>query len=907
MYIELSHYFLLLAISFAPSSFRLFSIPFCLKDFILFYYLIFTCSLFGILSGYVCSDFGFYNIFTNSNINTPLFYKISATWSNHEGSLLLWCWLLSFSGFLFLLLLKESNFLRVRQGLSKKFSRLSMKRANLIKAYSLSLFDWLLQKKCLSKERQQNISSYFNEWQKSLPFLFNGQTISSPDCFVQKWTLPFNKSTKKWIYQYENTTNQQKKQVVTVSTITYFIYNFILFFFTAFLVYTSNPFLKIPFPCNYSIAELNPVLQDPILAIHPPCIYAGYVASAICFSLTMSILFGVKIFFSQQDKKVKAEGASLKDLHFAEARSPLNQPKVIQLNYDGRSSERCKKENYIERQLTSFYKGAQQNSWKLIRIWTLMCWSFLTFGILLGSWWAYHELGWGGWWFWDPVENASLEPWLLTTASIHSITQQRLTSWTLILTSSAFLLSILGTFFVRSGLLASVHSFATDSTRGVSLLFFLIFTILIFLLFFSRYRKSILNKTAKDDKQISKIQPKVGRPIEQILFLQNFFFCIICAVVLCGTGAPLLFQWFSSRDVSTGAPFYNNTLIPLFTSIFVMLVYTHYTQLKPKEIWFKKINFYSLFLKSWARKFIQIIIITCTISNFFALYHFFGFSLLESTYGTLSFLLIWNLILLTKNSANLFDKIDLESKFQPSRLIARKVRFFQKSMKIAHSGIVLFITGILFSTSKKIQFTQLMDKGSEIRLGSNICCLRSIDQNYGPTFQSICGNILVYQKKGQNLDEKFFEALTKALLNQNGSIIKTSLFKPADLSYSTPFQSFDFRSNQRFEKFLNWLFRTNKLNTGFNDLENFNHLSMFPEKRFFFTNKSLTTTKVAIHTNLFTDFYSLIGTGSFETGWFTTIMKLPFIFCIWLGFLLGTIGGTNQIKRLLKPSKIDWF
>ena len=133
--------------------------------------------------------------------------------------------------------------------------------------------------------------------------------------------------------------------------------------------------------------------------------------------------------------------------------------------------------------------------WKLIRIWALFSWSFLTIGILLGSWWAYHELGWGGWWFWDPVENASLMPWLLATACIHSITKPKLNNWTIICTQATFLLSIMGTFFVRSGLLSSVHSFATDSTRGLYLLAFLLLitsiSFLNWLLFCSNTRRKL--------------------------------------------------------------------------------------------------------------------------------------------------------------------------------------------------------------------------------------------------------------------------------------------------------------------------------------------------------------------------------------------------------------------------------
>jgi len=204
-----------------------------------------------------------------------------------------------------------------------------------------------------------------------------------------------------------------------------------------------------------------------------------------------------------------------------------------------------------------------------------------------------------------------------------------------------------------------------------------------------------------------------------------------------------------------------------------------------------------------------------------------------------------------KKKASLLNT-KIQSKNQPSRLIT----FFKQvalakgkgtlAMITAHIGIIIFITGIILSNTFKSQFTQLMHYGSLIRIGSEYCCLRSIDHAYAPTYHSICGNLLVT--------------------------------KPADLA------SF---ASQPSEPFLR-------------------NLCMFPEKRFFYSNQELTTTKVAIHTNIFTDFYGLIGTGSLETGWYTTIMKLPFIFCIWLGFLLGTVGGVLALKKRLQKSKLKW-
>lgn len=207
------------------------------------------------------------------------------------------------------------------------------------------------------------------------------------------------------------------------------------------------------------------------------------------------------------------------------------------------------------------------DSWQQVRLWVLIGWCFLTLGILLGSWWAYAELGWGGWWFWDPVENASLMPWLCATACLHSVSVPRLNSWSLFLNMATFVFSILGTFLVRSGLLASVHSFATDETRGLVLLCFVMCITAIsgrnWFVYINR-SKRLLYKTR----------------IEQVLQLQNMFLCIICAVVLGFTAAPICFQWLLTRDVSTGAPLFNGTIVPLCGGVLLLLVYVHYAPLR---------------------------------------------------------------------------------------------------------------------------------------------------------------------------------------------------------------------------------------------------------------------------------------------------------------------------------------
>jgi cytochrome c biogenesis factor len=434
---ELGHYFLVLSISVALTN-KLRPVAVSL------YFFLFTISFFGILFCYIPSDFSNYNVFTNSNANAPLFYKISGTWSNHEGSLLLWCWMLSFYGFLFCYPARPSN-------VSEQ-----------------------------AKRRED----------KNIYFLFSSGG-------------PYQRSI--------SIMDEQQ------------IYKSIALFFPIFLLASSNPFVRISFLCTKSLAELNPVLQDPILAIHPPCIYAGYVASAIGFCLCLSGIIN---------------GPPLKNIFLFFGRFPGKPGKDPTPEMAGRfphmrtascvsfgslaDGERAKS---VVRKTNNMYfhfgetRSANTVGWKQIQIWILICWCFLTVGILLGSWWAYHELGWGGWWFWDPVENASFMPWVLATACIHSVILPKLNDWTLFLNMVTFLCCILGTFFVRSGLLASVHSFATDSTRGIFLwCFFSIITIISFISFFRMKQQLGTQLVGTLSVPSSNKERMVSKAVNQILW-----------------------------------------------------------------------------------------------------------------------------------------------------------------------------------------------------------------------------------------------------------------------------------------------------------------------------------------------------------------------------------------------------
>ncbi len=270
--------------------------------------------------------------------------------------------------------------------------------------------------------------------------------------------------------------------------------------FLAFILFTSNPFLRMAVP-PFDGQDLNPLLQDPGLAFHPPFLYLGYVGLSICFSFAVAALL----------------------------------------------------------------EGRVDAAWaRWVRPWTLAAWVFLTIGIALGSWWAYYELGWGGFWFWDPVENASFMPWLLAAALLHSaiVVEKReaLKSWTILLAILAFGFSLIGTFIVRSGVLTSVHAFANDPERGVFILMILvIFTGGALTLFAAR-------ANTMDAKGVFGL---VSR--ESALVLNNILLAVSCFVVFVGTIWPLLAEMFFDRKLSVGPPFFEAAFTPFMILLALIL------------------------------------------------------------------------------------------------------------------------------------------------------------------------------------------------------------------------------------------------------------------------------------------------------------------------------------------------
>ncbi len=360
-----------------------------------FLQILFTFLSFIILiSAYVISDFSLINVYENSHTTKPMFYKISGTWGNHEGSLLLWINILVLFSFLFLIFNKNKN---------KDF-----------KLYTL-------------------------------------------------------------IFQ-----------------------NLLISVFLIFLLTNSNPF-SLLYPIPSEGMGLNPILQDPALAIHPPLLYIGFVGSSIYFSIALAALI------SRVDSKSLA--------------------------------------------LT-------------IKPWVSVSWTFQTLGILVGSIWAYYELGWGGFWFWDPVENSSLMPWFLMTALLHSVLvlERRigLYSWVIILSILTFTMSVVGTFLVRSGILNSVHTFANDPSRGLFILSFLALMVFSSIFIFFRY--------APEDNKNYKIFSK-----ESFILANNWFMIFFLAVVLIGTLYPVFLDTLTGQKISVGPPYYNFILAPFLLPLLFLM------------------------------------------------------------------------------------------------------------------------------------------------------------------------------------------------------------------------------------------------------------------------------------------------------------------------------------------------
>ena len=370
------------------------------------------------------------------------------------------------------------------------------------------------------------------------------------------------------------------------------IQNIILFLFCIFLLFTSNPFSRNIDPPLEGFG-LNPLLQDPGLAFHPPMLYIGYVGLSVSFSFAIAILLNKKVEFDW-------------------------------FNY--------------------------------LKPWTLLTWAFLTSGIALGSWWAYYELGWGGWWFWDPVENASLMPWLISTALIHSITvtqkNNQFYNWTILLAIFGFSFSLLGTFIVRSGLLTSVHAFASDPTRGVFILIILALSTLIPLLIYG------FKNTHRIDTKYFIFSKETG------LLLNNIFLITSTITILIGTLYPLILETITGSKISVGAAYYNATFSPIMIPFIIIMAFA------PFLGWTKTPK------KSLLRN--MLIIFTLAFISSFIIFKFNTTSIFGIICGYLSILLFFSV------GFTFFKKLQ--------NLKTLPLNYY--GMLVAHLGLAIFLFGV---------------------------------------------------------------------------------------------------------------------------------------------------------------------------------------------------------------------
>ena len=493
-------------------------------------------SFISLVYSFVISDFSNETVYNNSHTTKPIFYKISGTWGNHEGSLLLWLLVLTLFIFLFII-----------------FS---------------------------------------------------------------------------------------KKQPTRYRLLSIFFQQIIICGFFLFLLLTSNPF-NFLFPVPNEGLGLNPILQDPALAIHPPILYLGYVGSSIIFSASLASL--------------------------------------------------------VQNNINSLWAAH-------IKKWIQIAWVFLTIGILLGSIWAYYELGWGGFWFWDPVENVSLMPWLCLTALLHTIIvlekRSLLKSWTVILSIATFTLSMSGTFLVRSGILNSVHTFANDPKRGVFILLFLFGLILLSLILFFIYQDKE-NNSQKKFFLISK---------ETSILVNNWFMMYFLSVVLIGTIYPIFLEVLINEKISIGPPFFNKLLIP-FLAVFLIFM-----SIGPKLNWIKD-NFEKI-------KYLRIILFfICIILSFYLIKKTSSEILFTSVIGGGALYLLF---------------ISIEDLFKKK---------YNISQVISHFGFSLFILSILFNSLFSTEFSANMKVGQELSFKKDQVKFLKIKIFEKENYKSVIANFEIVDEK----------------------------------------------------------------------------------------------------------------------------------------------------------------
>jgi cytochrome c-type biogenesis protein CcmF len=500
-------------------------------------------SFLSLIVSFINSDFSNETVFNNSHTTKPLFYKISGTWGNHEGSLLLWLLVLTLFIFLFLIKSREQP---------KKY--------------------------------------------RILTLLF--------------------------------------QQIIIIG-------------FFLFVLITSNPFNYL-FPIPNEGLGLNPILQDPALAIHPPILYLGYVGTSIIFSSSLAAVT----------------------------------------------------QNYVTKEWGQHIKK-----------WVLVSWIFLTIGIMLGSIWAYYELGWGGFWFWDPVENVSLMPWLTLTALLHCIVvlerRASLTSWVVILSITTFTLSMCGTFLVRSGILNSVHTFANDPARGIFILIFLFALIVLSLGIFFIFHKEN-NKSSNNFFWLSR---------ETSILINNWFMMYFLAVVLIGTVYPIFLDVISSEKISVGPPFYHKLIVPF------LIPFLLFMSLGPRLKWIKS--------KIENKNSLIITFIISVMLTFFIIKNLTTDLLFYTVLISAAFFLFFTTL------KELFIK-----------------KFNNISQTVSHFGFSLLILSILFNSILSSEIITNIKIGERYDYNKGEIFFKKIEERKESNFNSIIASFEIKDKNGKTIELK---------------------------------------------------------------------------------------------------------------------------------------------------------
>jgi cytochrome c-type biogenesis protein CcmF len=472
--------------------------------------------------------------------------------------------------------------------------------------------------------------------------------------------------------------------------------------FLLFILMTSNPFARLLENMPKDGQDLNPLLQDPGFIFHPPMLYMGYVGFSVAFAFALAALWA----------------------------------------------------------------GRVESAWsKWTRPWTLAAWCFLTCGITLGSWWAYRELGWGGWWFWDPVENASFMPWLVGTALIHSLAvtekRQALKAWTLLLAIMAFSLSLVGTFLVRSGVLTSVHSFAVDPGRGLFMLVFLLIVIGCSMTLFA-LRAHLLH-SPRNFSLVCR---------ESFLIMNNIGLTVLMLTVLLGTIYPLIIDGLGMGKLSVGAPYFNTVFIPLVTPLLVLMgaaPHLNWQQSSLKSTVLKPIALASLF-----------VVILIVLSNW---QDFNSYSLLGLVLST------W--IVLTTIKWVYIRKL--------------RLTLAMWGMVFAHLGIASVVLGITVSTNFGIEKDVVLSPKQGLTVKGNFIKFEQMNELTGPNYHGVEAKFSIKNKSNTRIiypQKRIYDVGQMAMTD---SAIDVNVFRDIYVALGEPISDDSWSIRVYYKPFIRWI------------------------------------------------------------------------------------------------------